>query len=271
MNVPSDIRSMFRPRPTDAHKGTMGHALLVAGSKGMAGAALLSARACLRSGVGKLSVLTPDCNRPILQLGVPEAIVATEATVHPTNYDAVAVGPGLGQSPEAAELLHSLLSEARQPLVLDADALNLLAIHPEWWPLVPAESILTPHPGEVARLTGPWTDRSQCICHCQQLATERHLTVVCKGGPTVVCLSDGQLTTNETGNPGMATAGAGDVLTGIIVALLARGYAPREAARMGVWLHGAAGDSAAQLLGQESLVASDLVAHLPQAFKELSK
>ncbi len=274
MNAPADITAMLRPRPVDAHKGSMGHALLVVGSRGMAGAALLSARACLRSGVGKLTVLTPECNRLILQLGVPEAIVAAEGLTDGSSlasFQAIGMGPGMGQSEEALQTLSKVLRQATTPVVLDADALNLLAAHEELWERVPRESILTPHPGEVSRLTGQWTNRQDCILHCYRLAQSHGVTVICKGAKTAICQSDGQVVQNETGNAGMATAGAGDVLTGIITGLLARGYEPREAARLGVWLHGAAGDLAANRLGQESLIAGDIVDHLGGAFKLVSK
>ncbi len=281
MKTPDDISGMFRTRPSDAHKGSMGHALLAVGSQGMAGAALLSARACMRSGAGKLTVLTPECNRLILQLGVPEAIVKGCESVRGrslavsgselTGFQAIGIGPGLGQSREAGTLVESVLGQASAPLVMDADALNLLGDHPKWWKMVPPQTILTPHPGEVARLTGAWTDREDCVRHCQRLAQDKRVVVVCKGHPTVICFSNGDVALNETGNPGMATAGAGDVLTGIITALLARGYSPREAARMGVWLHGMAGDLAAEELGQESMVAGDLVSHLAGAFKTIRK
>ncbi|MBO4612769.1 MAG: NAD(P)H-hydrate dehydratase [Bacteroidaceae bacterium] len=254
----ADMRELWRPRPADGHKGTFGHALLVAGSKGMAGAAVLAAEACLRSGIGKLSVQTPDDNRIILQISVPEAILGSQS---PDLYDAVGIGPGIGID---SELVRLYLTSVKRPMVLDADALNVLAQDADLQALIPPHSILTPHPGEAGRLIG-----SSQLDEVARYAQERQVFIVLKGHPTHVCMPDGTIIRMPVGNSGMATAGSGDVLTGLITGLVAQGYTPREAALLGVWLHGAAGDAAAREMGEASMLARDIIRHLPDAFNEL--
>ena len=255
----ADIRKLLRPRPADGHKGTFGHALLVAGSKGMAGAAILSAEACLRSGIGKLSVQTPDDNRIILQIAVPEAILGSQS---PDLYDAVGIGPGIGMN---NGLVRLYLTSVKRPMVLDADALNVLAQDTGLQAFIPQSSILTPHPGEASRLVG-----SSQLEDVAKYAQERQVFVVLKGHPTHVCTPDGDVFRMQVGNSGMGTAGSGDVLTGLITGLMAQGYTSHEAALLGVWLHGAAGDSAAKEMGEASMLARDIIHHLPTAFKQLA-
>ena len=258
---------MLRPRPADGHKGTFGHALLVTGSEGMAGAAILCAEACLRSGAGKLTVRTPEANRVILQVAVPEAILlcddgfAKDASTPLPHFEAVGIGPGIGKEERACHTLDVLLRTCQSPMVLDADALNILAARPEWQALLPPHTILTPHPGEAMRLIGS-TDVEDVSAYAQR----HQVCVVLKGHPTHVCTPDGQVYCLPVGNSGMATAGSGDVLTGLVTGLLAQGYAPRHASLLGVWLHATAGDFAAQRLGEECMLARDIVRHLPEAF-----
>lgn len=249
---------MLRPRPADGHKGTFGHALLVAGSKGMAGAAILSAEACLRSGIGKLSVLTAEDNRIILQIAVPEAILNIQS---PNIYDAIGIGPGIGLD---SQLVRQYLALGERHMVMDADALNIMAQEKDLQALIPKYSILTPHPGEASRLIG-----SSQLEDVSQYAQEHQVFVVLKGHPTHVCSPEGIIYKMNVGNSGMATAGSGDVLTGLITGLLAQGYEPLEATLLGVWLHGAAGDSAACEMGEHSMLARDIIKHLPNAFKRL--
>ncbi len=279
------VAQMLRPRPGDAHKGTMGHALLVAGSAGVGGCAVLAAESCLRAGVGKLTVCTPECNRLLLQLAVPEAVLGTlphrgvnapspDARDY-SQWQAVGIGPGIGLDADA--LLHSVLAQsAGLPLVVDADALRILSARPEWMGLLRGRAVLTPHGGEMLALA-----RGLLSCGCdsrdgavllraaRQLACEAGVWVVLKGHPTHVCHPGGQVAICPRGNAGMATAGAGDVLTGIITGLLAQGYTPGDAAVLGVWLHASAGDCAASRLGQEAMLARDITAHLYDAWSEL--
>lgn len=271
----SDVAGMVRPRPQFAHKGTMGHGLLVAGRTGMAGAAILAARGCLRSGVGKVSVLSTEENRVILQVAVPEALLAYAPELNfaalESVYDALAVGPGLGTDAEAVQLMEAMLPNLSLPLVLDADALNILAQRPDLFGAVPRNSILTPHKGELARLIGPTRDAYEELRRTQEFAGQRHVYVLIKGAYSAVVTPGGEVYFNPTGNAGMATAGAGDVLTGVLLALLAQGYEPEEALRLGVFAHGLAGDAAARDVTETSLVASDIVFHLPAAFRRLGR
>ena len=273
----ADAAALLRPRNAFDHKGTMGHALLVAGSYGMAGAALLAARACMRSGAGKLTVHTPRRNVPILQMGIPEAVIHTdrEETIFseavPTEgFQAVAVGPGIGTTEQTAIAMIAQLRRAQCPAVADADALNILATKHAWLQQLPKGIILTPHPKELERLEGQCTDSYERLMKARQLAERLQGYVILKGHHTAVCMPDGHIVFNSTGNAGMATAGSGDVLTGILLGLLARGYQQRDACMLGVYLHGLAGDLAADELGQESLMASDIVSYLPQAFRTLA-
>ncbi len=231
----------------------------------MMGAALLSARACMRSGVGLLTVRVPQCGYPILQLGVPEAKCDCDDDpgVHshivvPTGTDAIGIGPGLGQAPATQTALSELLDTWHGPLVVDADALNILALHPDWLARLPQGTVLTPHPGEMQRLGGD----------AAALAGHNGLVVVLKGHATRIYTPDGATYVNNLhGNAGMAVGGSGDVLTGIVLSLLAQRYAPAHAAVLGVWLHALAGDLALESQSQESLLPSDLTERLGQAFR----
>lgn len=279
--------SLLQTRVSDSHKGTYGAAYLVAGSKGMMGAALLAARACMRSGVGLLTVHVPDCGYGVLQTGLPEAKVDTDASVEvtsaieiPEGISAIGIGPGLGQHPDTSTALSTLfLSRPVLPMVLDADALNLLALHPEWWDGVPAGTVLTPHPGEADRLLKSLSmtegngklsceQRQQAI---GQLAQRRKVVIVLKGEHTCVCSPDGVMWINqEHGHPGMSVGGSGDVLTGIILSLLAQRYTPVNAACLGVYIHSLAADIAlAQGQSFESWLPSDLIRVLGQAFNRM--
>ncbi len=271
-----DVVPLLKPRNAFSHKGTMGHALLVAGSYGMAGAAVLAARACMRSGVGKLTVHTPRRNIAILQTAIPEAVIHADReetifseAVSTDDYQALAVGPGLGTSEQTAIAMIAQLRRAQCPAVVDADGLNILAAKHAWLQQLPKGIILTPHPKELERLEGQCTDSYERLIKARQLAERLQGYVVLKGHHTAICMPDGHIVFNSTGNAGMATAGSGDVLTGILLALLARGYERREACMLGVYLHGLAGDLAARKLGEESLMASDIIHFLPQAFLKL--
>jgi ADP-dependent NAD(P)H-hydrate dehydratase / NAD(P)H-hydrate epimerase len=273
--TPQDLEPLRKSRSKFAHKGNFGHALLVAGSFGKVGAALLSARACLRAGAGLLTVHAPLCAHDILQAGVPEAMYLADekldiwSKVPETGaYAAVGVGPGIGTAPETEAALYTLLEHFHRPMVLDADALNILALHPKWWRHIPQNSILTPHPKEFERLFGPSANDFERNQLQRQKAEELGVFIVLKGAHSAIATPDGQCWFNSSGNPGMATGGSGDVLTGILTGLLAQGYAPLHAALLGVYLHGLAGDLAAEQHSEQGLIASDMVEALGAAWLE---
>lgn len=264
------LKSHIKMRSQFAHKGMSGRVLLVAGSRGHIGAAILAARGCLRSGVGLLTVHLPECGYMPVQTAVPEAMV--EADMHPhiwsehlniAPYDVIALGPGLGQDILTERALDHLFTQVTPPLVLDADAINMIAKLPERLQALPAHSILTPHLKEFERLVG-------CVAansferHAQQLEFSKRYQVyiVLKGAYTCISTPDGRAYFNTTGNPGMAKGGSGDVLTGVIAALLAQGYSPLIACLWGVYAHGHAGDRAAQEKGQMAMLPSDLIDQL---------
>ena len=270
----NDIRGIMQPRDDFAHKGSMGHALLIAGSYGMAGASILATKACLRAGAGKVTVHSPKRNYDIMQISVPEAIqqMDPEETLfsHPVDtepYNALGIGPGLGSNETTAIALIAQIRRSTCPLVIDADAINILSSHRAWMQQLPKDIILTPHPKEFDRLAG--TTSSCCyerLMKASELAERLQAYILLKGHYSALCLPNGHIDFNSTGNSGMATAGSGDVLTGIITALLARGYDAPSACRIGMYLHGLAGDLAAKDLGKESLIAGDLIDYLPKAF-----
>lgn len=275
---PDEVKQILRPRDPFAHKGTMGHALLVSGQYGMAGATLLAARACMRSGAGKLTVHTPELNNNILQLGIPEAIISHDlsdirvsAPISTYGYGVMAIGPGLGTHEETAEAVHAFILGHPSELIVDADAINILGMHPQWIEELPQDTILTPHPKELEQLIGPCKDSYERMTKSQALAIRLQAYIIIKGHHSMICTPSGRVVINSTGNAGMATAGSGDVLTGILTGLLARGYNADEACILGVYLHGLAGDIAAEELGEESLMAGDLIGYLPRAFKQMEK
>ncbi len=270
------ISSMLKHRPKFSHKGSYGHALLIAGSKTKMGAAILSAGACLRSGAGLLHVHLPVENHAALQSIYPEAMISfddndTHFSWLPdlSPYNAIAIGPGLGTHHDSANALKLLIQESKVPMVFDADALNILAENKTWLSFLPAGSILTPHPKEFERLAGKFTDSFERLQMQIDFSVRFKLYVICKGAHTCITTPQGQCWFNTTGNPGMATGGSGDVLTGLVLGLLAQQYKPFEAALLGVFLHGLAGDIAADEMGMEALLASDLNNNIGKAFKKL--
>lgn len=270
-----DAMKMYIPKGKFGHKGTYGHALIAGGSYGKMGAVTLAAKACLRAGAGKVTTLIPKCGYNIIQTAVPEAMVITETTENqitqfsiPGEFQAIGVGPGLGTHLETAKGFKSFLSDCKIPLVLDADALNLMGENKKLLELVPEKSVLTPHPGELQRLIGSWKDDYDKLAKVKKLSKKRDVIIVIKGAHTITVYQD-NLYVNTSGNPGMATAGSGDVLTGIITGLLSQGYDPLISAVFGVYLHGSGGDIASQHLGHNSIVAGDLIDFLGDAFLEL--
>ena len=256
-----------------AHKGSFGHALLMAGSYGKMGAAVLAAKACLRSGVGLCTAHIATKGYEIIQTTIPEVMVNIDPgsdylSLLPdlSKYSAIGIGPGIGTNDYTGFLLHQLLKSAVVPMILDADALNLLSMHPEWLNDLPKNTIMTPHPGEFDRLMGVTGNGYERHLKQMKFSIDHKVIVVLKGAYTSVTLPDGACWFNATGNPGMATAGSGDTLTGIILSLLAQGYQPSKAALTGVYLHGLAGDLARENVGEEALIASDIINYIGKAF-----
>ena len=277
----NEVVGLLKTRPRFAHKGTCGHALLVAGKKNMAGCAVLSAKACMRTGVGKLTIHTQEANRTILQLAVPEAILdvepetrdkrtaITKSLSYVNSFSAVGIGPGIGTDENAFDILSHLFNESEAPLVLDADALNIIAAHPGLKSLIPPGSILTPHKGELARLLNSTDNSFEQLQLAMQFAQQQGIYIIAKDAYTAIITPEGIVHFNTIGNAGMATAGCGDVLTGIILSLLAQGYTSADASILGVYLHALSGDIAAEQLCEESLIASDIIDTLPQAFRRM--
>ena len=275
----SQVRALLQPRPDFAGKHQMGTALIIAGSYGMAGAAVLATRACLRTGVGKVVAHVPKRNYNVMQISVPEAIAQLDLeetkfseAVDAQYYDAVGIGPGLGQAETTAIALVSQIRRTHVPMVIDADAINILANHQAWVQQLPRHIIFTPHPGEFDRLNGSVCGNDyERLTHALDMAQRMQAYILLKGHYSALCMPTGEVVFNSTGNAGMATAGSGDVLTGMITALLARGYTHAEACKLGMYLHGLAGDFAAKEKGMESLVASDIVDNIHKAFNRLNE
>jgi NAD(P)H-hydrate epimerase len=275
---PTSISRLLKPRSRFAHKGTFGHALLMAGSSGKVGAAVLAGSALLRSGVGLTTLFSVKGAREIIQTCLPEAMFLASSGRDfmdnvPTigGYQAIGIGPGIGTEPETGEMLEKLLHKAVNPLVLDADALNLIARKPSLLSNIPPGSILTPHPKEFERLAGKSTTNYEVFLKARLFAKTHQVVLVLKGAYTLTVSPKGPAWFNSTGNSGMACGGSGDVLTGILTGLLAQGYLSEDAAILGVFLHGLAGDFASQAHGPEAMKAGDLVQHLGQAFQFLHK
>ena len=272
----ANIACLFLPqRHTFDFKNSLGHAMLSAGSYGKIGAAVLAAKACMRSGTGLLSMHIPTCGYSMMQSVVPEAMVLTSGedaiSASPElKPDAWGIGPGIGRHKHTQEWLRTVLDSNLTNSVWDADALNILAQHPNWMKKLPKGSILTPHHGEFKRLFGAVKKPYQRQKMMRQFAKDLGVIIILKGPFTQIALPNGELYFNSTGNPGMATAGSGDVLTGIITGLLAQLKHPQKAALLGVFIHGLAGDIAAQEKGMQSLIASDIVEAISQAFQKLN-
>jgi len=280
-----EVGELLPRRALTDHKNQHGHVLVVAGSRGMSGAAVLCAQAALRTGAGLVTVAVPGSLLPLVAPGMPACMTlpldddglgiltergAQQLCAFLPKFTALACGPGLGQAPATAAALALLLPQVHCPLVLDADALNLLAAQPALFDALPPQTVLTPHPGEFARLCGGracgTTDTAR-VAAAQQFAEAHRLVLVLKGFHSVIAAPGLPATINLSGNPGMATAGAGDVLAGVIAALLGQGLPPRDAARSGAYLHGVAGDIAAAHTGQAALTAPDLSARIGNAWR----
>jgi NAD(P)H-hydrate epimerase len=270
-------RALHRKRNTYSHKGTFGHALLVGGSEGKWGAIALAARACLKSGAGLLTVHTAIKGIDIVHQGVNEAMLNAD----PENefiseipdlapYKVIGVGPGIGKKEETQRAFKRLIQNSPAPLVIDADALNILAENKTWMAFLPAGSILTPHPGEFSRLADFKGTHYDAIQKQIELSRKHNIYILLKGAHSTVTTPNGQIFVNSTGNPGMASAGMGDTLTGIVTGLMSSGYTSAESAVLGMYIHGKAGDLALENESVESLIASDLTTYLGRAFQGLA-
>ena len=271
------VHTVIRKRPRDIHKGDCGRVLLICGSEEMAGAAVFATRAAIKSGSGLVYTCTAREIFPVLQISVPEGICKSWDKVKENlmQYDAIAIGPGMGVSEETKDILHHVLSKYRGPVIIDADGLNAIAAEEELQTLVSetrAKVIMTPHVGEARRLLGGQADSGDLIREelAEALTLKYRCVVVMKGAGTIVALSEEAAYINTTGNPGMATAGSGDVLTGIIASFAGQGMAAGDAARAGVFVHGLAGDLAAEYFGEYGLTASNIADYVPFALKELT-
>ncbi|HRP57916.1 NAD(P)H-hydrate dehydratase [Agriterribacter sp.] len=270
------IHSFIHPRKKFSHKGTYGNAALVAGSHGMMGAAVLGAKACMRSGAGKLTCYIPNCGYTILQSTVPEAMCVTDINENHhtslmlrTEYDAYAIGPGMGQHNTGAAVLEALLDKKPRRLVIDADGLNLLSADQRLYLKIPAHAILTPHPKEFERLFGTAKNDFERLELALQKAKALQVYIVIKGNYSFIATPGGKGYFNPTGNPGMATAGSGDALTGILLGLIAQYNNAEQAVLTGVYLHGLAGDIAAKQQTEEAMTAGDIIECIPAAFARI--
>ena len=271
------IKKRYKPISKFSHKGTQGHVLLIGGSFGKIGAMVLASQAALRSGCGLATILIPKCGYEIMQTTTPEAMVVIDKDYNKiTNIEfnfqpkAIGIGMGIGQDAETAQAFHYFLSNNSIPLVIDADALNILSEHPEWLNLLPKNSILTPHPKELERLIGTWENDFEKIEKVKTFAKTYHLIVLIKGAYTLI-IDEKNVYVNSSGNQALATGGSGDVLSGMITSFRAQGYSAVDAALLGVYFHGRTADIAMNDMGYEGFIASDIIKYLGKVFLELKK
>lgn len=271
----NEILKRFIPIDKHTHKGIQGHALLVGGSYGKIGSVCLSAKACLKSGAGLVTAYVPKCGYEIVQIAIPEVMVATDDYLDhiiSINYkiesNAIGIGMGMGQHADTQHAFFNFLKMNQVPLVIDADGLNMLSKNTEWIDLLPTDTILTPHSKELERLIGTWDSEYNKLKKVKDFSKKHQVIVVVKGAQTVI-VDNETIFENSTGNQGLATAGSGDVLTGIITSFLAQNYKPIDAALLGVYLHGLAADIAVPEIGYHSFIASDCIDHLGKAFLTL--
>ncbi len=264
------ISSLIKPRAKNSHKGTYGHSLIVAGHRAAMGAAVIAAKACLRSGTGLLTISTAAEERLILQTALPEAmLLLRNKKIDFTKYNAVGIGCALGTGKKAFRLLENTFTNFTKPLVADADAITILAQHPALWKTIPANSILTPHPKEFERIAGAHFNVEEQRLKASKMAAEKNIVIVLKGHETFITNGIENFI-NSTGNAGLAKGGSGDMLTGILTALLAQGYNPLQAACAGVYIHGLAADISLATQSMESMLATDVTENIGKAFKTLA-
>lgn len=265
------VKSSTKPRQKSSHKGDFGHSLLIVGSQGKMGAAVIASRACLRTGTGLLTVSVPKCERLILQIAIPEAmlVMRERAENNLNNFTAIGIGCGIGTDKSSTQIVSHVLAECTKPMVLDADALNIIASNKYLIEKIYSNTILTPHPKEFDRLFGVHKNMEERMKTAIEKAKEFELIIVLKGHKTLIT-HEGEAFLNSTGNAGLAKGGSGDALTGIITALLSQGYTPFDAAKFGVYLHGLAADLALEKQSMESMLITDVIEYLGQAFKSIS-
>lgn len=271
-----DIKNLIRPRGKFSHKGNFGHALLLSGSHGKIGAAVLGAKACLRSGAGLFTAHVPKCGYEIMQTAVPEAMCSVDdekdflsSLPDISKYNAIAIGPGTGQKEETQKMMKLLIQSTSAPIIFDADAINIFAENKTWLSFLPKGSILTPHPGEFARLAGKTSDSMQRMELQKEFSVKYGIYIIYKGAFTTISAPDGRFFFNSSGNPGMATAGSGDVLTGILLGLKSCGYSSLETCLAGTFIHGLAGDIASMVKGETSMMAGDIIENISEAFRNI--
>ncbi|SHG10703.1 yjeF C-terminal region, hydroxyethylthiazole kinase-related [Flavobacterium fluvii] len=271
----SEILKRYKPIYAKTHKGIQGHALIIGGSYGKIGAVTLSSRACLKTGCGLVTVFIPRCGYKIVQSAYPEVMVLTDISVKYITrivFDfvpqAIGIGPGIGQDIETHTALHRFVKTNEIPLVIDADALNILSQNKQWMSFLPEKTILTPHQKELERLIGKWDSDAEKIEKTIAFSKQNNLVIVMKGAPTKIFDGD-TIYENTTGNAALATAGTGDVLTGMITSLLAQSYEPIDAAIIGVYLHGLTADIALPETGYQAFLASDSIDHIGKAYLSL--
>lgn len=270
------IKEIYKPRSKYSHKGNFGHALILAGSIGKIGAAILATKACLRTGTGLVTACVPPTGAQAIHLAIPEAMVMnvdllqTQDLPQLLKGHTLGIGAGLGTDDTTIQKVTTIIQQASTPMVIDADALNIISLNPSLLTELPKKSILTPHPKEFERLFGKTHTETERFQLAKDKAMQHQVIIVLKGAHTRIFTPDGLEYINSTGNPGMATAGSGDVLTGIITGLLALGYGPEEAAILGVYIHGLAGDLALRDQSVESLIATDIIEHLGAAYKQIN-
>lgn len=270
-----EILKIYKSLNKNTHKGVQGHALLIGGSYGKIGSIVLSSKAALKSGCGLVTAYIPKCGYEIIQTALPEAMVLTDKKKKKlTSIDfsikvqAIGIGPGIGQKSKTQSAFYNFIKINNLPLVIDADALNILSLNKDWISILHPNTILTPHYKELERLIGKWNSETEKINKSIEFSINHKLILVLKGAPTII-INGVFLYKNTTGNPALATAGSGDVLTGIITSFLAQSYQPIEAAIMGVYIHGLCADLAFPIFGQESFIASDIINNLGNAFLSL--
>lgn len=271
----SEAQKRFKPMPEDTYKWAQGHALIVGGSYGKIGSVCLSSLACLRSGAGLVTAYIPKCGYEIVQAAVSEVMVLTDdytdhitAISHKLKVNAVGVGMGMGHHSDVQHALYHFLKMSDAPMVIDADGLNILSQNKEWLEMLYKQTILTPHAKELERLIDPWNSHEEMIEKVKDFSKKFNVIVVVKGAPTYIIYKD-SVFENTSGNQALATAGSGDVLTGVLTGLLAQGYVPVDAAVLGVYLHGLTANIAVQETGFHSFIASDCIANLGKAFLSL--
>jgi NAD(P)H-hydrate epimerase len=274
----SYVQSLLKKRKKFSHKGTYGHALLVSGSKGKIGAAILATKAALHSGAGLVTTFVPQCGYDIIQTTCPEAmcLISSEydylvGEIDLTHFQSIGIGPGIGTQPGTSELVLKIIQQATCPLVIDADALNILSQNPDWLKILPKNSILTPHPKEFDRLFGASKSAYDRLQKQLEQSKAHSIFILVKGAHSSFSTPSGEVFFNSTGNPGMAKGGSGDVLTGIITSILASNHSPKEAVILALYLHGLAGDKAKKKYTEYAMSAAQIIDCIPKAFKQLEK